>query len=110
MISEVRPPIETSALAKRFGSVRALDGMDLTVHAGEVHGFLGPNGAGKTTTLHRLLSAAPLRRGPFQQTPVVLETNAELHVTSTYGRTRQSLRSSSPDARARVPAAADLGP
>lgn len=43
MISEVRPPIKTRALAKRFGSVRALDGLDLTVHAAEVHGFLGPN-------------------------------------------------------------------
>jgi ABC-type branched-subunit amino acid transport system ATPase component len=46
-----------AALAKRFGSVYALDGMDLTVQAGEVHGFLGPNGAGKTTTL-RILSAS----------------------------------------------------
>jgi polyether ionophore transport system ATP-binding protein len=55
MTNEVRPPIETRALAKRFGAVRALDGMDLTVHAGEVHGFLGPNGAGKTTTLRILL-------------------------------------------------------
>jgi ABC-type multidrug transport system ATPase subunit len=55
MTSEARPPIQTRALAKRFGSVRALDGMDLTVQAGEVHGFLGPNGAGKTTTLRILL-------------------------------------------------------
>jgi ABC-type multidrug transport system ATPase subunit len=54
MSSEVRPPIETRAFAKQFGSVRALYGMDLTVHAGEVHGFLGPNGAGKTTTLRIL--------------------------------------------------------
>jgi len=40
---------------KTFGHTRALDGVDLTVHAGEVHGFLGPNGAGKTTTLRCLL-------------------------------------------------------
>jgi ABC-2 type transport system ATP-binding protein len=42
-------------LAKTFGQTRALDGLDLTVAAGEVHGFLGPNGAGKTTTIRILL-------------------------------------------------------
>jgi ABC-2 type transport system ATP-binding protein len=40
---------------KSFGEFRALDGLDLTVRTGEVHGFLGPNGAGKTTTLRILL-------------------------------------------------------
>lgn len=40
---------------KTFGSVRALDGLDLEVRAGEVHGFLGPNGAGKSTTIRVLL-------------------------------------------------------
>jgi ABC-2 type transport system ATP-binding protein len=47
--------IHTESLVKTFGHVRALDGLDLTVHTGEVHGFLGPNGAGKTTTLRVLL-------------------------------------------------------
>jgi len=47
--------IEMSGVVKRFGSVTALDGLDLEVAAGEVHGFLGPNGAGKTTTLRVLL-------------------------------------------------------
>ncbi|SDU34503.1 ABC transporter ATP-binding protein [Gordonia westfalica] len=42
-------------LAKSFGHVRALDGFDLTVEDGEVHGFLGPNGAGKTTAIRVLL-------------------------------------------------------
>ena len=42
-------------LRKTFGPVHALDGMDLTVHRGEVHGFLGPNGAGKSTTIRILL-------------------------------------------------------
>lgn len=42
-------------VTKHFGSVPALDGLDLTVAAGEVHGFLGPNGAGKTTALRLLL-------------------------------------------------------
>jgi ABC-2 type transport system ATP-binding protein len=47
--------ISTSGLTKNFGSTRALDGLDLSVKAGEVHGFLGPNGAGKTTTIRVLL-------------------------------------------------------
>ncbi|MEZ5191431.1 MAG: ABC transporter ATP-binding protein [Nocardioides sp.] len=49
------PLIEIQGLVKRFGSVVALDGLDLTVLPGEVHGFLGPNGAGKSTTLRSLL-------------------------------------------------------
>ena len=47
--------IAISGLVKSFGSTRALDGLDLTVRQGEVHGFLGPNGAGKTTTIRVLL-------------------------------------------------------
>jgi len=47
--------IEVSGLRKTFGKTTALDGLDLTVAAGEVHGFLGPNGAGKTTTIRILL-------------------------------------------------------
>jgi ABC-2 type transport system ATP-binding protein len=47
--------ITAEALVKTFGHTRALDGLDLTVHTGEVHGFLGPNGAGKTTTIRVLL-------------------------------------------------------
>ena len=43
--------IQTENLHKRYGKVRALDGLDLHVPAGSVYGFLGPNGAGKTTTL-----------------------------------------------------------
>src|SRR3954451_11077288 len=47
--------ISVSGLVKTFGRTRALDGLDLTVRAGEVHGFLGPNGAGKSTTIRILL-------------------------------------------------------
>jgi ABC-2 type transport system ATP-binding protein len=47
--------IRAEALVKTFGRTRALDGLDLTVQTGEVHGFLGPNGAGKSTTIRILL-------------------------------------------------------
>ncbi|WP_300007411.1 ABC transporter ATP-binding protein [Pseudonocardia sp.] len=48
-------PIAVSGLTKSFGPTRALDGLDLDVAAGEVHGFLGPNGSGKSTTIRVLL-------------------------------------------------------
>ena len=55
----VKTPMSTaisiSGLVKTFGPTRALDGLDLEVRTGEVHGFLGPNGAGKTTTIRVLL-------------------------------------------------------
>jgi ABC-2 type transport system ATP-binding protein len=47
--------IETSALAKRYGAVEAVAGIDLCVPVGSVFGFLGPNGAGKTTTIRMLV-------------------------------------------------------
>lgn len=50
--------IEITNLSKQYGTVRALDGLDLTVDAGSVFGFLGPNGAGKTTTLRVLTGLA----------------------------------------------------
>ena len=46
--------IEASGLVKSFGSVRAVDGVDLAVRSGSVYGVLGPNGAGKTTTIRML--------------------------------------------------------
>src|ERR1043165_3610617 len=49
------PAISVSGLVKTFGRPRALDGLDLAVSEGEVHGFLGPNGAGKSTTIRVLL-------------------------------------------------------
>ena len=50
--------IRTSGLTKHYGRVHALDGLDLTVDEGQVHGFLGPNGAGKSTTIRVLLGLA----------------------------------------------------
>ena len=49
------PPVEVHDLHKSFGTVHALDGLDLVVQPGQVAGFLGPNGAGKSTTIRVLL-------------------------------------------------------
>ncbi len=72
--------ISVSGLVKTFGPTRALDGLDLTVREGEVHGFLGPNGSGKSTAIRVLLgllradsgSASLLGGDPWRDT-------AELH-------------------------------
>ncbi len=55
--------VQTANLHKHFGRVRALDGLDLDVQHGEIHGFLGPNGAGKSTTLRVLLGLARATSG-----------------------------------------------
>ena len=55
--------IAISGLVKKFGQVRALDDLDLSVAQGEVHGFLGPNGAGKSTTIRVLLGLLNLSAG-----------------------------------------------
>jgi ABC-2 type transport system ATP-binding protein len=55
--------ISISGLVKTFGHTRALDGLELSVRTGEVHGFLGPNGAGKSTTLRVLLGLLRIDSG-----------------------------------------------
>jgi ABC-2 type transport system ATP-binding protein len=73
------PVIRARHLVKRFGSVVALDGLDLTVERGEVHGFLGPNGAGKSTTIRAILGQLRLNSGaltvfgrdPWREAPVL---------------------------------------
>lgn len=54
-MAEHKEIITINRLSKKFGSFTALDGFDMAVRAGEVHGFLGPNGAGKSTTIRILL-------------------------------------------------------
>jgi len=71
--------VVVSGLVKTFGRTRALDGLDLRVAAGEVHGFLGPNGAGKSTTIRVLLglirasagTATVLGRDPWRDAEAV---------------------------------------
>ena len=49
------PPLEVRGLVKRYGSLAAVAGVDLTIESGDVYGYLGPNGAGKTTSLRMML-------------------------------------------------------
>ncbi|MFI8568235.1 ATP-binding cassette domain-containing protein [Rhodococcus sp. NPDC078407] len=58
--------VSVDGLVKTFGSVRALDGLDLHIETGEVHGFLGPNGAGKSTTIRILLGLVRATAGTVQ--------------------------------------------
>ncbi|MCX4676080.1 ABC transporter ATP-binding protein [Streptomyces sp. NBC_01433] len=58
--------ITVAGLHKSFGRTRALDGLDLTVETGEVHGFLGPNGSGKSTTIRVLLGLLRADSGATQ--------------------------------------------
>lgn len=60
------PVIRCASLVKSFGQTRALDGLDLVVERGEVHGFLGPNGAGKTVTMRILLGLLRADDGDVQ--------------------------------------------
>jgi ABC-2 type transport system ATP-binding protein len=54
-MSNTPPVLEVLALAKRFGSATAVDGVSFSLRSGETVGLLGPNGAGKTTTIHMIL-------------------------------------------------------
>ncbi len=58
--------ISTHSLVKRFGSVRAVDGIDLDVRAGDIYGFLGANGSGKTTTVRMLLGLVLATSGEIE--------------------------------------------
>ena len=54
-VPAAQPAIQTRGLSKHYGSVHALNALDLEVQTGEIFGFLGPNGAGKSTTIRTLL-------------------------------------------------------
>lgn len=74
--------INVEGLHKSFGHVHALDGLDLTVHTGEIHGFLGPNGAGKSTTIKVLLGLLHVDAGTVR----VLGANPWADSTSLHRR------------------------
>ncbi len=81
--------IAVRGLVKDFGRTRALNGLDLTVRPGEVHGFLGPNGSGKSTTIRILLGLLRASAG------------ARWSWAATPGRTRRRCTAGSPTFPAR---------
>src|SRR5467141_2687013 len=60
------PAIRCRGLVKDYGTVRAVNGLDLEVRAGECFGLLGPNGAGKTTTIEILEGLLPATSGDVE--------------------------------------------
>jgi ABC-2 type transport system ATP-binding protein len=60
---DTTPAVRAEGLVKAFGDLCAVDGVDLTVHQGEIFGVLGPNGAGKTTMLRMLATLLPIDAG-----------------------------------------------
>jgi len=60
---EPGPAVETFGLARHFGDIRAVDGLDLTIHSGEMFGLVGPDGAGKTTSIRLLCGLLPPSSG-----------------------------------------------
>lgn len=66
IVSPMTSVLEMSGVVKRFGPVVALNGLDFSVEAGEVHGFLGPNGSGKSTTIRLLLGMLRANTGSIR--------------------------------------------
>ncbi len=71
------PPIELHAVTKRFGSITALTGVSLSVHAGEMFGLVGPDGAGKTTLLRLMAGIVQADEGVVRVLGHDLSTEAQ---------------------------------
>jgi len=66
-LAETAPAlIQATGLTKRFGDFTAVDGIDVTVTAGESFGFLGPNGAGKSSTMRMIAAVSPVTEGTLR--------------------------------------------
>ena len=64
MRGDMQPLWELGSISKLFPGVKALDGIDLRINAGEVHGLVGENGSGKSTLVKCLSGGAPAYLGP----------------------------------------------
>jgi ABC-2 type transport system ATP-binding protein len=69
--------IRARGLGKRFGSLRAVDGVDLTVRKASVYGFLGPNGSGKSTTIRMLCGLLTPSAGEIEVLGLKIPRQAE---------------------------------
>lgn len=62
-MADVTPILSTSGLKRHFGGLKAVDGIDFTLNAGEIRAIIGPNGAGKTTFVSLLSGRTPVTEG-----------------------------------------------
>ncbi len=69
------PAIESEGLTKSYGTVLAVDHLNIRVERGEIFGFLGPNGAGKTTTMRMLLGLVRPSSGSARMLGMDISTN-----------------------------------
>jgi ABC-type branched-subunit amino acid transport system ATPase component/ABC-type branched-subunit amino acid transport system permease subunit len=84
-----RSPLTLEQISLSFGGVRAIDGLDLTIRPGEVHGLIGPNGSGKTTTLNVISGYYAPQRGAAKLDGAVLtelphHARARLRIARTF--------------------------
>jgi branched-chain amino acid transport system permease protein len=84
-----RSPLTLEQISLSFGGVRAIDGLDLTIRPGEVHGLIGPNGSGKTTTLNVISGYYTPQRGAAKLDGAVLtelphHARARLRIARTF--------------------------
>lgn len=85
--------LEASAICKRFGGVRALHEVSLTIRQGEIYGLIGPNGAGKTTLFNVLTGLYSASSGSFSFAGAPLDITAPHHVAKAgIARTFQNIR------------------
>lgn len=73
------PLLETQGLVKRFGGFRALDGLGLSLRAGEILGLVGPNGSGKTTAINVISGLLPADGGEVRLAGIGLGRTAAHH-------------------------------
>ncbi len=73
-----RPAIETHALRKSFGSIHAVDGVEISLAAGRIYGLIGPNGSGKTTLLRLLIGLARATSGEARVLGTLMPSRALL--------------------------------
>src|ERR1700674_2758574 len=88
-----RPVLELDGLTKHFGGVRAVDGVDLAVAAGEIFGLIGPNGSGKSTIVNLICGLFPLTSGRVRfRTTDISDMPPHARVARGIARTFQNIR------------------
>ena len=85
--------LELHGLSKHFGGVRAVDGLDFTVEAGQIFGLIGPNGSGKSTTVNLICGVFPITSGSVRFNGAdITNTRPHLALAAGIARTFQNIR------------------